>query len=391
LRDLNYLKFDKRNLILKNIIIQAPAYSLSGYGAHSRDIIEALWGANSFNVCLKPTNWGSTSSSNLLTPHIKDILDFCSHNKFHNDIDYIFIHVGIPPEFKKESKTFNIGITAGLEADYISQEWVNFCNDVDMVIVPSQFEKSIFINSGVKTKVEVVNEGVDTTVFNPMTPPIKLDTITTKFNFLCVGQWLDYNIGVDRKQIGVLLNTFYNTFKENKDVGLILKTFTYNNSTPDSYFLQERIKELKDKNESNAKVYLLHGEMTENEMASLYNFADVFVLFTSGEGFGRPLAEAVSCDLPVITTGWSGHTEFLSHKNSTLLPYKLGLIPNIPFFEKGMKWAYVDVEKAIEKMLHCVQNYEIYLNKAIEAGKEFRAQFNKKVAYDKLINILKEV
>jgi len=374
----------------KNIIIQAPAYSLSGYGAHSRDIIEELWESNNFNICLKPTNWGSNSSANLLSTYIKDILDFCARNNIHNSLEYIFIHVGIPTEFKKESKSINIGITAGLEADYISQEWVNSCNDMNMVIVPSQFEKNIFINSGVKTRIEVVNEGIDITVFNHETPTIVLDKVTTKFNFLCVGQWLDYNIGIDRKQIGILLDTFYNIFKDNKDVGLLLKTFTYNNSSPDSYFLKERIRELKDKNGSNAKVYLLHGEMTDTEMSSLYNFADVFISFTSGEGFGRPLAEAMSCDLPIIATGWSGHTEFLSYENSTLLPYKLGAIPNLPFFEKGMKWAYVNVEKGVEKMLHCVQDYSLYKNKAVIAGKIFRERFNKKITYDKLVNILKE-
>ena len=66
-------------------------------------------------------------------------------------------------------------------------------------------------------------------------------------------------------------------------------------------------------------IYLLHGDLTLEQMALLYNLPKVKAMLscTHGEGFGRPLAEATCCDLPVIASNWSGQMDFLNPKQST--------------------------------------------------------------------------
>ena len=47
------------------------------------------------------------------------------------------------------------------------------------------------------------------------------------------------------------------------------------------------------------------------ELPSLYAAADAFVLPSRGEGWGRPVMEAMAMGLPTIATNWSGTTAFL--------------------------------------------------------------------------------
>jgi len=55
-------------------------------------------------------------------------------------------------------------------------------------------------------------------------------------------------------------------------------------------------------------VYLVHGELTDDEMNSLYNHTKVkaMVSFTKAEGFGRPLLEFSTTGKPIIAPHYSG-------------------------------------------------------------------------------------
>ena len=60
-------------------------------------------------------------------------------------------------------------------------------------------------------------------------------------------------------------------------------------------------------------VYLLHGDLTEAQMQSLYTHKKVKALInlSHGEGFGLPIFDAACHGVPVIAPGWSGHCDFL--------------------------------------------------------------------------------
>jgi len=382
----------------KNIVISAPVYSLSGYGAHSRDIITSLWDSGLFNIKAIANGWGASSNINTLSPSTKDVLEYVTDvNNLKKDSIFTYIHVGIPPEFKPLSKTMNIGITAGLEADYIPKTWVEGCHKMNLIIVPSKFVKNIFIKSGVKTRIEVVSEGVDTSIFNPQAPPLPLEIPgSPSFTFLTIGQWLDLEVGRDRKQLGLLLELFLTIFKDNPNVNLIMKSYINNHSSSDGQILKERIKELKESISSKANIYLLHGELSDQELAGLYTNPNInaFISLTSGEGWGRPIAESLSCELPVIVTGWSGHMDFVNENYSVALPYKLGKVPKgLFFFEPGMQWAYVDIAAVSNVMLRLVNDSSFYsslTSKAREFGDSFRKTYDKKIKYQKLIQLLTE-
>ncbi len=127
-------------------------------------------------------------------------------------------------------------------------------------------------------------------------------------NFLSIVQW------GPRKNVEQLIETFLQTFKDDPDVGLILKT----NRTADHHIDRESVTDVlksfrKSFPDAKCKLYLLHGTLTSGQLKSVYTNPKVkaFVTATHGEGYGLPLFEAACNDLPVIATNWSGHLDFL--------------------------------------------------------------------------------
>ena len=137
-------------------------------------------------------------------------------------------------------------------------------------------------------------------------PEMDLD-LDFDFNFLAVAQQ------GPRKNIENTVKWF---IEENIDqkVGLIVKTFVKNGSIVDREFTTKMLSNILNKYpDRKCKVYLLHGDLTDAEMHSLYVHPQVkaMVSLTHGEGYGLPLFEAAYSALPVIAPGFSGQCDFL--------------------------------------------------------------------------------
>jgi glycosyltransferase involved in cell wall biosynthesis len=310
--------------------------------------------------------------------------------------NFIYIVVGMPSEFRKVGNV-SIGITAGVEATKIPADWVPKMNGMDAIIVPSSFIKELFKTHGVTTPIHVVAEGVDIEIFND-TPPSSKDLsnmeFPTKFNFLYGGQWLPGKVGEERKGIGLLIQAFLEEFKDDENVGLVLKTFSRNNSSVDRHLTKDRISLLKGKNRELPRINLIHGDMSDIEMSALYKHPNIraFISPTCGEGWHRMLAESVACDLPVAVTGWSGHMDYIDKDKNTVLPFQIAPVSRTAlrsgFFPSDAQWAYVavdDIKKVLRKMYTDIKPYK---NKAIEYGGKFRSLYNKTRTYRSLIDIV---
>ncbi len=298
---------------MRKILLNAPVYSRSGYGEMARFALRALSSNPDIDLYVNPTNWGQTSAiTNDFEEHklINDLrlkTEQDTEKKYHTTV-----HVTIPNEFKAMSR-FNIGYTAGIETNHISPAWYDACRLVDKIITISNHSKDVFVNS------EFKNPAGDLLKFtlpcevvwlphNPVKPTELNLEIKTPFNFLTVNQW-----GV-RKNLEFLITNFLEEFRGNDQVGLIIKTSCTNDSTMDRFDAEAKLKMLLAKfPDSKAKVYLIHGIMTEQEMAGLYTHPSVkaFVTTTHGEGYGLSIMQAAAYGLPVIATNWSGHLDFL--------------------------------------------------------------------------------
>ena len=368
----------------KNIIVQAPVFSLSGYGSHARDIVMSMFNSGQYNVTCAPVGWGGSST---FTPakDITDALVFMCNNRIADGSEFTWIQLGVPHEFRRVSSTCNIGITAGLEVEQYPRKWAEYCNQMSAIVVPSTFAKKRLSDCGVSVPIYVVPEGVDTRVFNDVDPyiayPVVQFEFPTPWNFLTVGQWLQGQVGEDRKNIPLTIMAVLDAFIDNPDVGIVVKTYMHNQSSPDRYALLERMGELLGP-AAKGRVHFIHGALTELELAKLYHHSQIkaFVSLTHGEGYFRPLAEAAACDLPVIVTGYSGHMDFISEKLAAVVTYDMGAVPPSMWapelLGEGQTWAIPKYDNAKNRIKRCFENYGVAKERAVQLGRVMRSDWS---------------
>ena len=378
------------------LLFRGPVKSISGYGAHSRDLLESLYIMDLFDIRVDSCLWGMTPMN---------ALD--NNNPFHVWIEKnivtsldkkpdVYVQVTIPSEFTPLGN-FNIGITAGIETTVAPKDWIDGCNRMDLVITTSNFSKEtltktiynetdkntnqVIKSHRVEKPIEVLFEGVDTEIYNNKYENFDLN-IKEDFAFLFVGHWLRGALGQDRKDVGMLIKSFSESFKgdENKPA-LILKTSSANFSIKERESFRKRIESLVSNIPNPPSVYLLFGELTNKEMNQLYNHPKIktMVTFTKGEGFGRPLLEFTMTGKPVIASNWSGHIDFLPMNKSILLSGSLtdvheSAVDN--FILKEGKWFTVNYDDAIRVLKIVRDNYDTHYKNSQELMLENREKYS---------------
>jgi glycosyltransferase involved in cell wall biosynthesis len=373
------------------VLITAPVATRSGYGSHSRDIVHSLLDMNKFDVRVMSVRWGSTSMNalNKNNPNDKRIIDILMSDDALERQPDVHIHIVVPNEFQQIGK-YNIGITAGIETTGCVSDWIQGCNRMDLIIVPSEFTKKVFLDTvfqsqndrtgekgpdlGIEKPIEVLFEGTDLNIYkktNEFSEDLvkEFEQISERFNFLYTGHWLQGNLGEDRKDTGMLVKVFLETFKNVENPpGLIMKTSGATFSVIDREECLSKIRDIKSTVKGRLpNIYLFHGDFTDDEMNQLYNHPKVkaHVSLTHGEGFGRPLLEATLSEKPVIATNWSGHVDFLNSSYTKLLPGSLSNVPRGAFHEKmflnGSQWFTVNYPNAGKVMMEMFKNQPKYL------------------------------
>ena len=389
----------------KLMLICAPVTSRSGYGDHARDLVRSLINHDKYEIKIFDVNWGETPRDALDEKLDKNIIDcILPEPKVARQPD-VYIDIRIPNEFQQWGKV-NIGITAGIETTAVSDKWIDGCNKMDLIIVPSEHSKQGFASAlyekmqtlpdGKQQKIgelklekpiEVLFEGSDENIFKPIDNSSLdlVDDIKEDFCFLHVGMWGKGGYGEDRKDISKLVKVFYESFANKKEQpALILKTSGAGFSILDREECLKKIRQIKDKFPQDwnlPNIYLLHGSLSAEEMNKLYNHPKVksFVSLTHGEGYGRPLQEATMVGLPIIASGWSGQMDFLSETDSFLLGGEMIPVPKSQVWKdiivSESQWFNVNETQAYKAMNHSFKNYDEVKEKALNLMKVNRDKF----------------
>jgi glycosyltransferase involved in cell wall biosynthesis len=405
--------------------ISCPIDTYSGYGARSRDIVKALLKSDKYDIKILPQRWGNTPFGFLQAdnPEHKQILDCCWNQPQLPKQPDVWMQITVPNEFQPIGK-FNIGMTAGIETTICDPSWLEGLNRMNLNLVSSEHAKKVFRESAFEQRdknqgdrvvatiklekpVEVLFEGADTNIYQKLDAVAGnsevgdvLDTINEEFNYLFVGHWLQGELGQDRKDTGMLIKTFLETFKgKTKQPGLILKTSSATYSIMDREEILEKINKIRahvGDDGTLPNIYLLHGELEDGEVNELYNHPKVkaHVSFTKGEGYGRPLLEASISQKPVIAPNYSGHIDFLDKDMSVLLPGQItqihhsAVVQNMLLPESG--WFTVDYKKAAETLEDVYKNYKNYVDGAKRQAYRSRTEFSLDKMGEKLISIIDE-
>jgi hypothetical protein len=370
------------------LVFQGPAFTRSGYGDHCRDILRSLKNMDKYDVKIIPLRWGNTPQNQVdpSTEFGQWMLERVIQ-QVEGKPD-VFVQVSVANEFEPKGN-YNIGITAGVETTIIPKEFVDGSNKMDLILVPSEFTKSIMLNTAYQQKnqqtcqivaefritkpVEVLFEGVNEEIFGKGDKLSELDKVQEDFNFLCVGHWLKGDLGEDRKNIGMVIKTFATVFQylpKEKRPGLILKTSHAGFSVIDRETIRQKIDGvLTPFGDNKPSVYLLHGDLGENEMSSLYHHPKVkaMISFTKGEGYGRPLAEFTLTGKPIVVSKWSGHVDFLPEQHTVFLDGSLTKVHDSSadqFLLKEAQWFTVNYSDAANKLYDVYNNYKGNLEKS---------------------------
>jgi len=321
----------------------------------------------------------------------------------------IWMQITIPSEFQPVGQ-FNIGISAGIESTVYPADFIEGSNRMNLNLVSSEHSKQVALNCNFERRnkqtnevegivklekpIEVLFEGLDLTKYNkkPQNSGL-LKNIPEDFCFLYTGHWLQGDLGEDRKNTGLMIKTFLETFNtpSKKKPALILKCNAMNYSLLDREHILGKINQIRDMVGGNLpNIYLLHGEMTDDEMNQLNNDNKVkaFVSFTKGEGYGRPLVEAAITGKPVMASNWSGHVDFLHPNYNVLLGGELKPIHKSSanqWLIKESQWFNINAEVAGRSMKDVFKNYKGYFEKSRKQTQYLKDNFS----FDKMCDLLK--
>ena len=397
----------------KKILITGPVCNVSGYSEHARMITDAFLQDDNFEVYIMDLQWSHSTRSRVYEEKYAECLSrsqmyfryLTSTNTSVADGFDCSYQIRPPNEFEPMTK-YDVGVTAALETISAPHEWIENCNKMKKILVVSNHAKKNLekaqnpeTKEKITTPIEVVPFYNDLSEDRGTFEAYK--DLSTDINFLCVSQL------APRKNLFEMIGSFIEEFRDDENVGLILKTYIRNNSTVDYFQTLNTIKGFVDQisKDKKCKIHLIHGNLNKDEMDSLYDDKTVkgYVSTTHGEGFGIPIFNAVCADIPVVATAWSGHMDFLSApvKNPTSgrvktknlflkVPYLIDkvrddhLMPGL--ITKDAKWAYPD-KKAFRKNLRALAVSRGYHKKeATLLGKHIRETYTKDKIFAKIID-----
>jgi glycosyltransferase involved in cell wall biosynthesis len=398
------------------LVFQGPIFTRSGYGDHCRDLMKSLRKMDKYDIKIIPLRWGNTPQNQVDggTEFGKWMLERVITEI--GEKPEVFVQVSVANEFTAKGH-YNIGVTAGVETTIAPKDFIDGCNNMDLILVPSNFTKQniggtiyqqqdqatgqIVGEIKVTKPIEVLFEGVDTEIFESITLSKNntdiLENVKEDFCFLIVGHWLKGDLGQDRKDIGMAIKTFATVFQympENKRPALIVKTSHAGFSVIDREGTREKLEGvLKSFGKKCPSIYLIHGDMEETDMSRLYHHPKVKAMlsFTKGEGYGRPMAEFTLTGKPIIASGWSGQLDFLPPEHSVLLEGSLTAVHESAadqFCMKEAQWFTANYSAAANKIYDVFNKYDIYIEKSKGLRENTLANFTLDKMNDKFTQIM---
>jgi len=385
---------------IKKVVLRAPVLTRSGYGTHARQVCRFLLEKhekNEIELFIKAVPWGITPwllNRGMQNGLVGKIMDRTLDHK--GDFD-VSIQLQLPNEWDPKLASYNIGMTAGVETDRCSEPWVNAINQMDKIVVPTEFVKKTFLNSGnVTTDIHVVAESYDEEMAT-CNKPLQVD-FDTSFNFLIFGQVTGNNKDNDRKNIFYTIKWLCEEFADDKDVGIILKTNMGRATKIDKRIVVNIFGKIISEIRKTPfpKLHILHGDLTNSEVAQLYkhNSIKAFVLLSRGEGFCLPMLDATVSGVPVIAPKHSGYLDFMKHGKFIEVDYTLKEVHQTRIdnniFVPGAKWAEAsetDFKKRVRKFRNASKMPKEWAN---DLSKIVKEKFSFKTVSEEYEKVLSE-
>jgi len=226
--------------------------------------------------------------------------------------EYWLVQHLVPNQFVYDPFAYkNVGY-ATFETDSIPQEWLVPMQAMDEVWCASLFNIRTYGAAGVKKQLRLLPHGIDPDIFNEAKPEGLFDMGLPQdaVKFGCCFDWTPRKNGLS------VIQAFLHQFRDRTDAVLALKVYFKGENQINS--LRNAIKGLREELKVGEfpKVYVCNEIIPDWYMSSFYHQIDCLVSVSHGEGFNKPVLEAMACGIPSIVTGWGGHMDFCNSSNS---------------------------------------------------------------------------
>ncbi len=258
--------------------------------------------------------------------------------------------------------------------------WVKEINEnLHGVMVTSGFVRDILRKNGVKVPTEVIWNGIDEGM---MGKPNGNYPLKTKKNF----KFLHVSSARKRKGIDVLIKSYFEEFKKDDDICLVIKSFP----GPDNQ-VKELLQELHNENSPEIE-HITSPDVSDQEMINLLHSCDCTVYPSRAEGFGLPILESMFHSVPVIATNYSAYLDFANEENAFLIDYNIEKATDSEMVNIGAVWAEPDSADLKKKMRFIFENIDSdIVKRKVRLAKEAASEITWKNATKKTQEFVKRI
>jgi glycosyltransferase involved in cell wall biosynthesis len=347
-----------------NILFKGFFYNGKGYAEGNRVLLHMLH-RSGYKVKALPRDWQRERKLALTNDEFYYVRHLENAVLKGNDI-FLNRDVGFRMEARPDFRV-NIAHTT-FETDRIPSNWVPILNKFNEVWVQCRFNIKTFQDSGVKVPIRFIPYFFDDRRYVVEGEKFPLP-VSKSYKFLSVFQLCE------RKGYDLLIRAYLDEFKPDDDTALVIKV----RSPEETPRLLKALEAHSKPMSKRPAIHIIDRMLMTPQLLSLYRACDAFVLPTRGEGWGRPLFEAMIMEMPTIGTDWSGQAEYMNRHNSYPIQVeKLVRINNNPDYDmyNGHKWAEPSLEDLRKKMRHVYEHRQEAKAVGKYARKELLEKYN---------------
>lgn len=261
------------------------------------------------------------------------------------------------------------------ESTMVPPPWVEHAKEYDEWWTANQFGANAFINSGVPAeKIHIYEHGVDASIWTPH-----------KRGQNDVVRFLHVDSGSPRKRGDMVVEAFKKVFGNNMNYELTLK-YSYTDDSKENWS-DPKVLENNGEWES-GNIRRIRENLSLEDLVSLYNFHDVLVYPSEGEGFGLIPLQALATGMPVISTGiWCSYEKFLGEN---VIESRLGQSEIKENYDRFGDVVLPDMDSLIHLMKTAAENIDkqssYYYDQIPEIAKEYDWQTKTNQTMDSLVS-----
>lgn len=319
------------------------------------------------------------------------------------NIKYDTIILHLTPEYyplwlKREPGKRMIGYTVW-ETDKPPRHWQALLNTMDLLLVPSQWNKEIFIRWGVIRPISVIPHIAMNS--NPIRSPSNAPPSSyyksgwgfgaDDYVFYCIGVW------TARKALDNTIQCYLDSFTADDNTLLLIKTtkFDYTKRYFKWFFshTQRALNKILKNYRNPARVKIIDEEISEDDILNLHVRGDCYISLCRSEGWGLGAFDAASFGKPIIITGYGGQMEYLPRHLAYLVDYRL--VPVIDevgkqSYSRDQRWAEPNMIHASQLIRQVFEDRNGADQRGIMLSRHIIECFNESVVIPKLIQAIKQ-